>query len=170
MSNTKHLSFLLLFSFLEANEDFIISPKIDLSLVFDKNEKDYSIIGKIVKQKDGLKHSSSVIGGDFGISSKKDDLEFVLQGSGITSLQNRSKDDEKINAPYFDNDKKDFFYLSNIYLSKQFESVNLKVGRQKYDNDLVNSNKRVTSNQYEGVYLDYKTNLLKINSFYFNKR
>ena len=99
---------------MEANEDFIISPKIDLSLVFDKNEKDYSIIGKIVKQKDGLKHSSSVIGGDFGISSKKDDLEFVLQGSGITSLQNRSKDDEKINAPYFDNDKKDFFYLSNI--------------------------------------------------------
>lgn len=169
MHNTKHLSFLLLFSFLEASEDFIISPKIDSSIIFDKNEKDYSIIGKIVKQKDGLKHSSSVIGGDFGISSKKDDLEFVLQGSGITSLQNRSKDDEKINAPYFDNDKKDFFYLSNIYLSKQFESVNLKVGRQKYDNDLVNSNKRVTSNQYEGVYLDYKTNLLKINSFYFNK-
>lgn len=169
MSNTKHLSFLLLFSFLEASEDFIISPKIDSSIIFDKNEKDYSIIGKIVKQKDGLKHSSSFVGGDFGISSKKDDLEFVLQGSGITSLQNRSKDDEKINAPYFDNDKKDFFYLSNIYLSKQFESVNLKVGRQKYDNDLVNSNKRVTSNQYEGVYLDYKTNLLKINSFYFNK-
>jgi hypothetical protein len=154
---------------LESNENFSILPKVDLSIFFDENDKDYSSLGKIVKQKESLNYSSSVIGGDFGLSAKTNDLEFVFQGSGTTSIQNRSKDDEKINASYFDNDKKDFIYLSNIYLSKQFNDVNLKIGRQKYNNDLVNLNRRVTTNQYEGIYLDYKNDHFKINSLYFDK-
>lgn len=169
MSKLIYLSLFLLFYSLEASDDLKISPKIDSSIYFDKNIKDYTTLGKIVKKQESLNNSNSAIGGEFGFNILRNDLELVLQGSGITSLQNRSKDDEKINSVYFDNDKKDFFYLSNIYLSKQYESVNLKVGRQKYDNELVNSNKRAISNQYEGIYLDYKKNLLKINSFYFNK-
>lgn|GEM_PF-648146 len=170
MSKIRNLIGALLFlSSLEANEDSILSPKIDLFIYSDKNDIDYTLLGKIVKQQDSLKYSSSVIGGDFGINLKIDDLEFILQGSGVSSLQNRSKIDEKITAPYFDNDKKDFIYLSNLYLSKQFDNINLKIGRQKYNNELVNSNKRVISNQYEGIYFDYKSDFIKINSLYFNK-
>ncbi|MDD2895916.1 MAG: hypothetical protein PHG81_07830 [Aliarcobacter sp.] len=165
----KNILLLISLTSLEASESFSILPKVDLAIFFDENDKNYSSLGKIVKQKESLNYSSSVFGGDVGISAKSDDLEFVLQGSGTTSIQNRSKDDEKINAPYFDNDRKDFFYLSNIYLSKQFDDVNLKIGRQKYNNELVNLNKRVTTNQYEGIYLDYKKDLFKINSFYFDK-
>ena len=155
--------------FLEANENFEISPKMDLAITFDENDKNYTPLGQIIKQKESLNYSSSVIGGSFGFSTKKNDLEFLLQGSGVSSLQNRSIDDEKINASYFDNDKKDFIYLSDIYLSKQFDNVNLKIGKQKYNNDLVNSNKRITSNQYQGIYLDYKKDFFKINSLYFNE-
>lgn len=160
---------LLLLSSLYAKEIFLLEAKIDFSMVLDNNSKKHTDIGKVVAANEPLEYSSKVIGGDFGVNLRKNDLEFLLQGSGVTSLINRPSDDQKINSVYFDNDKKDFFYLSNIYLSQKFENINLKIGRQKYNNDLVNQNKRVTSNQYEGVYLDYKTNLFKINSFYFNK-
>lgn len=152
-----------------ANEKFEIKPKVDLTLRYNQKDIKYTTLGENINNQKDMKFSNSALGGDLGFDIKSNGFDFIIQGSGVRRISNISDNVLKTDRTYFDNDRNDFFYLSNIYIKKSFENSNIKIGRQKYNNELVNKNKKLISNQYEGIYLDYQKDNFKINLLYFNK-
>jgi hypothetical protein len=145
-----------------------IKPKLDLVLRYNTNDEKYTNIGQMLKGVEKVKFDASVVGGDFGVDISYDNFNFVIQGSSVVDLKNED-DPLKIDTTYFDNDQKEFSYLSNLYISYQNKLSSIRVGRQQYNNNLVNKNKKIISNQYQGIYFDYTKDNYKTNVFYFTK-
>lgn len=169
MTNKLFLILIIFINTLVASEDLIIEPKYDLMLRYNNRNIDFSNLGKNILKRDNVRFSTKALGGDIGLNLKSNNFNLIAQGSGVFSLTNLPNDSLKIDRTYFDNERKDFFYLSNLYLQTQYENTNFKIGRQQYNNQLVNRNKKLISNQYQGLYFDYNKEKLSINSLYFNK-
>ena len=105
-----------------------IKPKLDLVLRYNTNDEKYTNIGQMLKGVEKVKFDASVVGGDFGVDISYDNFNFVIQGSSVVDLKNED-DPLKIDTTYFDNDQKEFSYLSNLYISYQNKLSSIRVGR-----------------------------------------
>lgn len=171
-TSKKYISIILYIGFLfnlNADDKFSIYPKMDLFVNYESQNLDYSSLGQLVNGVQKNSFSNSIIGGDIGFGINYNNFDLVIKGSGISSLNNLSNNNLKIDSTYFDNNNKEFFYLSNLYLQKNVNNFNFRLGRQEYSNQLVNRNKKIISNQYEGIYFDYAKDNFKIDSMYFKK-
>lgn len=117
----KYLSTILYIGFLfnlNADDKFSIYPKIDLFINYESQNLDYSPLGQVVNGIQKNNFSNSIIGAEIGFDINYNNFDLVIQGSGISSLNNLSNNNLKIDSTYFDNNNKDFFIFQTYIYKK----------------------------------------------------
>jgi hypothetical protein len=153
-------------SILSATE---IKPTIDMRMVGEYKKKSYSTLGSTIYGVNNLSYHDYVIGGSVGLDIKSNSYKGHI--SLYNSLRLADKDtnsmlNEKI---WYNEELKNISYIGELYLEKNYKNHNFRVGRQTIDYNLVNENKRITNNSYEGFRYQNNQKDLKVTLFYFDK-
>lgn len=160
---------LFLTSSIDANNKLDIKPIIDLTIEHRYIDKDYTPLGQSIYKTKSSSDGDYFIGGKAGAIASFENYDL---GLAIQALA-KSKDNDEAVKDYEDqflnNNFVGYSYLSDAYIGTNFENIAIKLGRQQYNNSLVNNNERITTNSYSGVLVEYKKDDFKIDGFYFNK-
>lgn len=125
----------------------------------------YNDLGTYYYQKDAKSVHDTTIGGDFGAQVSYENLIFetMIGGSYCSADENKQK------SSYYDLDEDNFIYLSSLNLTYKTDHYNVKGGRFLYSTQLVNANKLINSNAYQGLLLNANFKDLDVDLLYFNK-
>ena len=149
--------------------DVEIKPNLDIQLRGIYKSNTYNNLGSIVYGDKKVGYHDYTLGGVAGLDFLYKDYTANIstyQSRRIGSKNSKTLANEKT---WYDRNLDDLHYIGEVYIKKEFDNQELKIGRQTFDKPLVNDNKRITKNSYQGIYYKNEKDDLNIELFYFNK-
>jgi len=152
-----------------AAQSYTITPVGQLQFRFEDKSKDYTPLGALYLQDDGISYSDYIVGGTFGFKSSFDNYDLNSLLYGVGRLKDKDTNSLKNEKTFYANNGDKFLYIGELNIKRDFNTQSITIGRQSYKSNLVNDNYRITKNSYEGLRYDYENQNFTLQSLYFNK-